>query len=98
MVENQLEKYDSFVQADEATVHNDKFNTDLTSVAQVYQLCSDKKQGQGHLKTYIHIHTRTYHSRFIPEGVAKLSQIFHRNTHVSPKLVSYEDHCRSDRW
>jgi hypothetical protein len=44
--------------------------------------------------TYIH----TYHSRFIPEGVAEVSQIFLRDTHVLPKLVSYEVHCRRDRW
>jgi hypothetical protein len=37
--------------------------------------------------TYIH----TYHSRFIPEGVAEVSQIFLRDTHVLPKLVSYEE-------
>jgi hypothetical protein len=39
---------------------------------------------------YIH----TYHSRFIPEGVAEVSQIFLRDSHVLPKLVSYEEHCR----
>jgi hypothetical protein len=44
--------------------------------------------------TYIH----TYHSRVIPEGVAEVSQIFLRDTHVLPKLVSYEEHCRRDRW
>jgi hypothetical protein len=43
---------------------------------------------------YIH----TYHSRFIPEGVAELSQIFLRDTHVLLKLVSYEEHSRRDRW
>jgi hypothetical protein len=43
---------------------------------------------------YIH----TYHSRFIPEGVAEVSQIFLRDTHVLPKLASYEEHCRRDRW
>jgi hypothetical protein len=32
--------------------------------------------------------------RFIPEGVAEASQIFLRETHVLPKLVSYEEHCR----
>jgi hypothetical protein len=42
---------------------------------------------------YIH----TYHSRFIPEKVAEVSQIFLRDTHVLPKLVSYEEHCRRDR-
>jgi hypothetical protein len=40
----------------------------------------------------------TYHSRFIPEGVAEVSQIFLRDTHVLPKLVSYEEHRRCDRW
>jgi hypothetical protein len=39
---------------------------------------------------YIH----TYHSLLISEGVAELSQIFFRDTHVLPKLVSYEEHCR----
>jgi hypothetical protein len=46
---------------------------------------------------YIH----TYNSRFIPEGVVEgyLSeeylryQIFLRDTHVLPKLVSYEEHA-----
>jgi hypothetical protein len=33
----------------------------------------------------------TYHSRFIPEGVAEVSQIFQRDTYVLPKLVSYEE-------
>jgi hypothetical protein len=40
----------------------------------------------------------TYHLRFIPEEVAEVSQIFLRDTHVLPKLVSYEEHCRRDRW
>jgi hypothetical protein len=40
----------------------------------------------------------TYHSRLIPEGVAEVSQIFLRDTHVLPKLVSYQEHCRRDRW
>jgi fructose-1,6-bisphosphatase len=46
------------------------------------------------IKTYIH----TYHLRFIPEMVAEVSQIFLRDTHVLPKLVSYEEHCKRDRW
>jgi hypothetical protein len=29
----------------------------------------------------------TYHSRFIPEGVAEVSQIFLQDTHVLPKLA-----------
>jgi hypothetical protein len=45
-------------------------------------------------RVYIH----TYHSRFIPEGVAEASHIFLRDIHVSPKLVGYEEHCRRDRW
>jgi hypothetical protein len=36
--------------------------------------------------SYIH----TYHSRFIPEGVAEASQTFLQNAHVLPKLFSYE--------
>jgi hypothetical protein len=31
--------------------------------------------------------TWSYHSRFMPEGVAEVTQIFLRNTHVLPKLV-----------
>jgi hypothetical protein len=42
------------------------------------------------IEEYIH----THHSSFIPEGVAKVSQIFLRDTHVLPKLFSYEEHCR----
>jgi hypothetical protein len=41
---------------------------------------------------YIH----TYHSRFIPEGAAKVSLIFLRDTHVLQILVSYEEHGRRD--
>jgi hypothetical protein len=37
--------------------------------------------------TYIH----TYHSHFIPEGVAEVSQIFLKYTHVLPKLVNHEE-------
>jgi hypothetical protein len=36
---------------------------------------------------YLFIYIHTYHSRFIPEGVAEASQIFLRDTHVLPKLV-----------
>jgi hypothetical protein len=49
-----------------------------------------------YLTALMYIHT--YHSRFIPEGVAEVSQIFLRDTHVLPKLVSYEEHYRRDRW
>jgi hypothetical protein len=44
--------------------------------------------------TYIH----TYHSRFIPEGVTGASRIFLSDVHVLPKLLSYEEYCRRDRW
>jgi hypothetical protein len=46
------------------------------------------------IDNYIHINTpieypldykHTYHSRFIPEGVAEVSQIFLRDRHVLPK-------------
>jgi hypothetical protein len=40
---------------------------------------------------YIH----TYHSRFVPEGVAEISKI-HRDNHVLPKLFSYEEYSRRD--
>jgi hypothetical protein len=48
-----------------------------------------------HLITFLMNHY-TYHSRFIPEVVAEVSQIFLRDTHVLPKLVNYEEHCRLD--
>jgi hypothetical protein len=31
---------------------------------------------------------------FILEGVAEVSQIFLRDTHVLPKLASYEEQCK----
>jgi hypothetical protein len=42
---------------------------------------------------YIH----TYHSRFIPEGVAEASQILLRDAHVLQKLLSNEEYYRRDR-
>jgi hypothetical protein len=33
------------------------------------------------------VYLHTYHSRFIPKGVAEISQIFLRDTHVLPKLA-----------
>jgi hypothetical protein len=41
-------------------------------------------------KLYIH----TYRSRFIPEGAAEASQIFLRDAHVLPKLLTYEEYFR----
>jgi hypothetical protein len=43
---------------------------------------------------YIH----TYRSRFIPERLAEASQIFLRDAHVLPKLLSYEEYCSLDSW
>jgi hypothetical protein len=43
------------------------------------------------LNTYIH--TYILYPRFIPEGVAEVSQIFLRDILILPKLVSYEEHC-----
>jgi hypothetical protein len=34
----------------------------------------------------------------IPEGVAEASQVFFRDAHVLPKLLSYEEYCGRDRW
>jgi hypothetical protein len=36
------------------------------------------------------LYLHTYHSRFIPVGVAEASQIFIRDAHVLLKLFSYE--------
>jgi hypothetical protein len=47
------------------------------------------------LDIILHIYRHTYYSRFIPEEV---SQIFLQDTHVLPKLVICEEHCRRDRW
>jgi hypothetical protein len=58
---------------------------------QVRYLCNKKCVWFG---KYIH----TYHSHFIPEGVAEASQIFLRDAHVLPKLLSYDEYCRRDRW
>jgi hypothetical protein len=39
--------------------------------------------------TYINTSIHTYHSRFITESVAETSEIFLRDSHVLPKLLSY---------
>jgi hypothetical protein len=38
------------------------------------------------MPVYYNIHT--HHSRFIPEGVAKTSQILLRDTHILPELLA----------
>jgi hypothetical protein len=53
-----------------------------------------KRAGTKDVNIYIH----TYHSRFVPEGVEEVSQIYPLDIHVLPKLVSYEEYCRHDRW
>jgi hypothetical protein len=35
----------------------------------------------------VHTYIHTYRSRIIPEGIAEVSQIFLRDTHVLPKLA-----------
>jgi hypothetical protein len=67
--------------------HNENILTLIYYLVQSKHLCHEFQQ------KYIH----TYHSRFIPERVAEVSQIFLRDTLVLPKLVSYEEHCRRDR-
>jgi hypothetical protein len=44
----------------------------------------------GSLKVYIH----KYHSRFVPEGLAKASQLFLQDTSIKLKLLSYEKYCK----
>jgi hypothetical protein len=44
----------------------------------------------GNIKQHTYIHT--YHSRFIPEGVAEASQILLRDAHDLPKLLRCEDY------
>jgi hypothetical protein len=38
----------------------------------------------------MHLILHTYHSRFIPEGVAEASHIFLQDAYVLPKLFSYK--------
>jgi hypothetical protein len=47
---------------------------------------------------WVNTYIPTYHSFFIPDGIAEVFQIFLRDTHVLTELVSYEEHCRRDRW
>jgi hypothetical protein len=46
--------------------------------------CLSSSASQYKLGSWIH----TYHSRFIPEGVAEASRIFLPNAHVLPKLLA----------
>jgi hypothetical protein len=41
---------------------------------------------------FLNIHT--YHSRFVPEGVAHASEIFLPDAQILPKLLSYEEYCK----
>jgi hypothetical protein len=53
--------------------------------------CTYGQMAPFYINTYIHTH-------FVPGGIAEVSQIHLRDTYVLPKLVSYEEHCRRDRW
>jgi hypothetical protein len=53
---------------------------------------------QGQYPTQIHTYIHTYHSRFIPDGVAEVPQIFLRDAHVLPKLFSYEKYSTCNKW
>jgi hypothetical protein len=72
---------------------HDSFDMKICSRVQPLQGLRTPRAVPDKFTTYTH----TYHSRFIPEEVAEVSQIFLRDTHVSPKLVSCEEHCRRDR-
>jgi hypothetical protein len=47
---------------------------------------------------FSYIHTYMPLTFFFPVGVAEAYQIFLRDTHGLPKLVSYEEHRGRDRW
>jgi hypothetical protein len=40
------------------------------------------------LKLKLHTYIHTFHSRFIPEGVAEASQIILQDAHVLPKYLN----------
>jgi hypothetical protein len=61
---------------------SERFATDVTMIV---------------LQTILWLVVHTYHSRFIPKGVAEASQIFLRVAHDLPKPLSYEEICRRDR-
>jgi hypothetical protein len=73
-------------------------DTDGREWRRLFRAVSLDKHAHGHALRTSLLYIHTYHSRFIPEGVAEVSQIFPRDTHVLPKLVSYEEHCSRDRW
>jgi hypothetical protein len=58
----------------------------LASIALVHVLSVEKRRIRiwNVIGTFIH----TYHSRFIPKGVAEESQIFLRETQILPKLLN----------
>jgi hypothetical protein len=60
-------------------------------------ICSENRSGilplthsEGVAETSIH----SFHSRLISEGLEEVSQIFLRDTHILPKLLSYEEYYR----
>jgi hypothetical protein len=68
----------------------------ITNVFQDEQLINLESWTKRFLSLDDSIHT--YHSRFIPKEVAEASQIFLRDAHVLPKLLSYEGYCSRNRW
>jgi hypothetical protein len=48
--------------------------------------------------TTYNAHINSYHSRCISEGTAETFQIILRKINNLPKWLSYEKHCRGDRW
>jgi hypothetical protein len=58
--------------------------------------CTSEHQSQV-IDYSLYIHTYIPHTLY-PEGVAEASQIFLRGAYVLPKLLSYEEYCRYDRW
>jgi hypothetical protein len=52
------------------------------------------------VSAYVYMYSvlHTDHSRFILEEVPEASQIVLRDTHVLPKLLSYEEYCRRVKW
>jgi hypothetical protein len=53
-------------------------------------LALKKQQLKINISKYKYVFLHAYHSRFIPEEVAKASQIILRDAHVIPKLLSNE--------
>jgi hypothetical protein len=60
--------------------------------------CDNATQRTNRDRSFHYQIIHTYHSRFIPEEVAKASRLFLPDAHVLPKLLCYEEYCRHGRW